>query len=185
MRVVMRFMALPSSFAVPDPMRAACATPVEARWIRVEIGCTRSGSVTAGSAGVRFRSRARSEEWMEYHVLGPLEVVRDGRTLELGAGKQRTLLAALLLNANEVVSTDRLIDALWGDQVPATAPKIVQGYVSRLRRVLDGDDERPEQIGPPRGEGALLTRSPGYVLRVEEGQLDSARFATLLTQARA
>ena len=53
---------------------------------------------------------------MEFHVLGPLEVVRHGRTLELGAGKQRTLLAALLLHANEVVSTDRLIDALWGEE---------------------------------------------------------------------
>ena len=119
---------------------------------------------------------------MEFHVLGPLEIVRHGRTLELGAGKQRTLLAMLLLHANEVVSTDRLIDALWGEQAPATAPKIVQGYVSRLRKVLDAGHERPDRAAA-RG-GILLTRSPGYVLRVEEGQLDADRFATLLARAR-
>ena len=86
---------------------------------------------------------------MEFHVLGPLEIVRQGRTLELGAGKQRTLLAVLLLHANEVVSTDRLIDALWGEQAPATAPKIVQGYVSRLRKVARAA-RAAGPVGPPR-----------------------------------
>jgi DNA-binding SARP family transcriptional activator len=118
---------------------------------------------------------------MEFHVLGPLEIVRQGRTLELGMGKQRTLLAVLLLHANEVVSSDRLIDALWGEQAPATAPKIVQGYVSRLRKALD--EERPNRSGAGDG-GILLTRSPGYVLRIEDGQLDADRFEGLLTQAR-
>ena len=119
---------------------------------------------------------------MEFHVLGPLEIVRHGRTLELGTGKQRALLAVLLLHANEVVSSDRLIDALWGQQAPVTAPKIVQGYVSRLRKALD---DVLAQIGSGPGDGRiLLTRAPGYVLRVEEGQLDSTRFETLLAQAR-
>src|SRR5262245_16860985 len=117
---------------------------------------------------------------MEFRVRGPLEIVRQGRTLALGSGKQRTLVAALLLNANEVVSSDRLIDALWGEHAPATAPKIVQGYVSRLRKALD--DERPDRSGT-RGGGILLTRSPGYVLRVEDGQLDADRFAALLARA--
>ena len=115
---------------------------------------------------------------MEYRVLGPLEVVRQGRTLELGSGKQRALLAALLLHANEVVSTDRLIDALWGERAPATAPKIVQGYVSQLRKLLAGASES-------RDEGVLLTRSPGYVLRLDDGQLDADRFTALLAKARA
>ena len=122
---------------------------------------------------------------MEFHVLGPLEIVRQGRTMELGTGKQRTLVAALLLHANEVVSTDRLIDALWGEKAPATAPKIVQGYVSRLRKVLEGEHEGQDRSGSGRGAGVLLTRSPGYVLRVEDGQLDADRFAGLLARARA
>jgi DNA-binding SARP family transcriptional activator len=119
---------------------------------------------------------------MEYRVLGPLEVVRQGRTLELGSGKQRTLLAALLLHANEVVSTDRMIDALWGEHAPATAPKIVQGYVSQLRKLLAGDSGSRDGS---RGGGILLTRSPGYVLRLDDGQLDADRFTALLAKARA
>ena len=119
---------------------------------------------------------------MEFHVLGPLEIVRHGRALELGAAKQRALLAMLLLHANEVVSTDRLIDALWGDRAPATAPKIVQGYVSRLRKVLDAGHEQPDRTAAR--SSILLTRSPGYALRIEEGQLDADRFETLLARAR-
>ena len=119
---------------------------------------------------------------MEYRVLGPLEVVRQGRTLELGSGKQRTLLAALLLHANEVVSTDRLIDALWGERAPATAPKIVQGYVSQLRKLLAGTSGSRDGS---RDGGVLLTRSPGYVLRLDDGQLDADRFTALLAKARA
>src|SRR5262245_2722060 len=104
--------------------------------------------MTNEAIGVRF-ARSRSEESMEFHVLGPLEVVRQGRTLELGTGKQRTLMAVLLLHANEVVSSDRLIDALWGEQAPATAPKIVQGYISRLRKALDA--EQPNRPGTTNG----------------------------------
>jgi DNA-binding SARP family transcriptional activator len=119
---------------------------------------------------------------IEFRVLGPLEVVRQGRALEIGAGKQRALLGVLVLHANEVVSTDRLIDELWGERAPATAPKIVQGYVSRLRKLLAGETGRRD---PGSGGGILLTRPPGYVLRVEEGQLDADRFAALLAKARA
>jgi DNA-binding SARP family transcriptional activator len=121
---------------------------------------------------------------MQFHVLGPLEVVRQGRALHLATGKQRMLLAVLLLHANEVVSTDRLIDVLWGERAPATSPKIVQGYVSRLRKLLDGEPEPLARAGDPRGEGILLTRSPGYVLRIEYGQLDADRFAALLAKGR-
>jgi DNA-binding SARP family transcriptional activator len=115
---------------------------------------------------------------MEFHVLGPLEIVRQGRTLEPGTGKQRALLAVLLLHRNEVVSSDRLIDALWGENAPATAPKIIQSYVSRLRKVLD------ERSAGERNQAVLATRSPGYVLRVEDGQLDADRFAGLLARGR-
>jgi DNA-binding SARP family transcriptional activator len=118
---------------------------------------------------------------MEFHVLGPLEIVRQGRTLEFGTGKQRALLAVLLLHRNEVVSSDRLINALWGENAPATASKIVQSYVSRLRKVLEPDDEGQDSGS---GRSILMTRSPGYVLRIDDGEVDADRFEALLAQAR-
>jgi DNA-binding SARP family transcriptional activator len=114
---------------------------------------------------------------MEFRILGPLEVVDDGRPLALGGAKPRSLLALLVLEANRVVSTDRLIDKLWGDETPATAAKSLQVLVSRLRKVLEG--ERDEG-----GPGILLTRPPGYLLRVEPGELDLYRFQQLLEEGR-
>ncbi len=73
---------------------------------------------------------------MEFRILGPLEVLENGRQLELGGAKQRALLAILLLHANEVVSTDRLIDALWDEDAPETGRKALQVYVSQLRKAL-------------------------------------------------
>jgi YVTN family beta-propeller protein len=94
---------------------------------------------------------------MEFRVLGPLEVVDDGRTLRLGSGKQLAVVAFLLLHANEAVSVDRIVDELWGESPPPTAAKIVRNYVSLLRREL-GD--------------RLVTQAPGYLLRVRQGELD-------------
>ena len=73
---------------------------------------------------------------IEYRVLGPLEVREGDRPLPLGGAKQRALLALLILNANRVVSRERLIDELWGDEPPETAVTSVQVYVSRLRKLL-------------------------------------------------
>src|SRR6266536_3900630 len=111
---------------------------------------------------------------MEFRMLGPLEVRDKERLLDVGGGKQRSVLALLLVHANEVVSSDRLIDGLWPDAPPPTASKIVQVHVSRLRKALDGD-----------GEGILLTRGHGYLLRVQPGQLDRDRFRGLLEEGRA
>ena len=95
---------------------------------------------------------------VEVRILGPLEV-RDGETLlPVGGGRQRALLAVLLLNAGRVVAVDRLIDDLWGDEVPVTAPKAIQIYVSKLRKVLP--------------QGRLLTRPPGYMIQLEDEELD-------------
>ena len=77
---------------------------------------------------------------MEYRVLGPLEVRDDDRSLPLAGAKQRALLALLVLNANHVVSRERLIDELWGEDPPETAVTSVQVYVSRLRKLLGEDD---------------------------------------------
>jgi DNA-binding SARP family transcriptional activator len=107
---------------------------------------------------------------MDFRLLGPLEVLEHDRPLALGGGRQRSLLAVLLLHANEVVSNDRLIDALWGQTPPPTAAKTVQVYVSRLRKEL--------------GEGRLVTRAPGYLLTVERSELDLRRFEQLVGEAR-
>jgi DNA-binding SARP family transcriptional activator len=107
---------------------------------------------------------------LEFRVLGSLEVVDQDDHLALGGPKQRALLAILLLHRGEAVSSDRLIDEIWGEQPPASAHKIVQGYVSNLRKVL--------------GDGLLVTERRGYVLRVEPGQLDVDRFEVLVAQGR-
>jgi DNA-binding SARP family transcriptional activator/ABC-type transport system substrate-binding protein len=107
---------------------------------------------------------------MEVRVLGPLEVVAGGVSIPIGGGRQRKLLAILLLQANEFVSSDRLIDDLWGDDRPETAGKALQGYVSQLRKTL--------------GPDALVTGAGGYMLKLGPGQLDADRFEQLLDDAR-
>ena len=103
---------------------------------------------------------------MEFGVLGPLEVRVGERLVNVPGAKQRTLLAALLLHANQVVSVDRLIELLWGEHPPASARVTLQSYVLRLRRVL-----HPLAIGDA-GSGVLATRPPGYLLHLEPGSLD-------------
>jgi DNA-binding SARP family transcriptional activator len=107
---------------------------------------------------------------MDFRLLGPLEVSEYDRPLSLGGVKQRSLLAILLLHANELVSSDRLIDELWGSAPPRTAAKGIQVHVSRLRKLLGGD--------------RLATRHPGYVLHVESSEFDLARFEQLVGEAR-
>jgi len=107
---------------------------------------------------------------VEFRILGPLEGAEGDRLLPLGARQQRTVLALLLLSRGEVVSTDRLVDGLWGERSPPTAVKSLQVYVSQLRKVL--------------GEGVLETRGRGYLLSLAADQLDAARFESLLHQGR-
>ena len=80
---------------------------------------------------------------MEFRILGPLEVFDEGRSVDIGAAKQRALLAVLLLDANRVVPTDVLIEALWGERPPATATKALQVHVSQLRKALGRDRISP------------------------------------------
>ena len=107
-------------------------------------------------------------------ILGPFEVHLDGEVLDLGARQQRALLATLALRANELVSSERLIDQLWPEDPPDTADHLVHVYVSRLRKAL-GDE----------GRSILVTRGPGYQLLIERGQLDLHRFEDLMAAARA
>ena len=84
---------------------------------------------------------APTEEWMDFGILGPLEVSDDGGVLSLRGTKQRALLALLLLHANEVVSTDRLMDQLWGDDPPDSGTAALQVRVSKLREALGAGGE--------------------------------------------
>jgi DNA-binding SARP family transcriptional activator len=108
---------------------------------------------------------------MDFRILGPLEVLSEhDRPVALGGAKQRSVLAVLLLQANELVSSDVLIDRLWGATPPATCVKTIQVYVSRLRKAL--------------GEDRLATRPPGYLIHVDPAELDLARFEQLTAEAR-
>ena len=98
---------------------------------------------------------------MEFRVLGVVEALEDGLPFSLGGPKQRSVLAMLVLDANRVVSTDHLVDGLWGDDPPLRAAATLQVYVSNLRKVLEPDRS-------PRAEPTvLLTQAPGYVLAVD------------------
>jgi YVTN family beta-propeller protein len=124
---------------------------------------------------------------MDYRILGPLEVRDGGGLVALGGGKQRALLAILVLHRNEVVSADRLIDDLWGESPPASALRTLQAYVSRLRKVLGVDGALSATDGNPAdgsANGALLTRGHGYLLRVAPGELDVDRFSALIEEGR-
>lgn len=107
---------------------------------------------------------------MELRILGPLEALANGRQVAIGRGKPQALLAMLALHRGEVVSTDAIVDGLWGERPPGTAAKSVQVYVSRLRKAL--------------GDGIIVTRPPGYLLVIDPEQLDLARFERLVEVAR-
>ncbi len=107
---------------------------------------------------------------VEFRVLGPLAVVEDGRAIPLDRQRLRALLAFLLLHANEAISSDRLIDEVWGPEPPKTAGASLQNYISRLRKAI--------------GLEALVSQPPGYVLRVDPERFDLARFERLTAEAR-
>ena len=107
---------------------------------------------------------------MQFRILGPLEVVDDSGPLSVGGPKPRSLLAALVVGRGAVVSNDRLIHSVWGDEAPADALNALRAYVSRLRTALGL-------------QGRLRFRAPGYVLEVADHELDAARFVDLLGAA--
>jgi WD40 repeat protein/DNA-binding SARP family transcriptional activator len=115
---------------------------------------------------------------MRFRVLGPLEVEADDGPVVLGGPKERLLLALLLTRPNRVVPVEELVRGLWGDQPPSSAAKTLQSHVVRLRRALE----------PGRARGApgevLVTREPGYLLRVASGALDATRFEDLTAAGR-
>jgi DNA-binding SARP family transcriptional activator len=109
---------------------------------------------------------------VDLHLLGPVEALLDGRSVALGAPKQRAVLAMLALRVGHTVSADRLAEGLWGEHPPPSAPKMVQLYVSHLRRLLDGNGAE------------IVTHGRGYELRLVDGDVDALHFERLLDEAR-
>jgi DNA-binding SARP family transcriptional activator len=107
---------------------------------------------------------------VEFRVLGPLEVRIDGVQIPVGGPKQRALLALLLLSANRVVSRDRLVTELFAGEGEETATRRLNVQISRLRAALTSNGDEPR----------VITRSPGYILRVEPGELDLETFERLV-----
>jgi ABC-type transport system substrate-binding protein/DNA-binding SARP family transcriptional activator len=108
---------------------------------------------------------------MDLQLLGPVEATIHGRPIPLGATKQRAMLAMLALEANATVPVDRLVDGLWSEDPPATASKMVQLYVSQLRRLFDGNG------------AAIVTHGRGYELRLDSDCVDAARFERAVDEA--
>jgi DNA-binding SARP family transcriptional activator len=115
---------------------------------------------------------------LRFAILGPLEVEGPDGPLAVSPGKQREILALLLLNAGEVVARDRLVDALWGEAPPPNAVKALQVHIAQLRRALAG------VLGSEAARSLLETRSPGYVIHVDVEDFDLARFEAAVDAAR-
>jgi DNA-binding SARP family transcriptional activator len=116
-------------------------------------------------------SSGRADVRQDFKILGPLEVMTESGPLVIRGQKQRALLALLLVHAGKVVSTDALLDGLWGEHPPRTATTSLQNMIAQLRKVL--------------GAHRVVTRSPGYALRFDADELDLARFESLLAEARS
>src|SRR6266540_1162263 len=112
-----------------------------------------------------------TDDGASFRLLGSLEVEQGAKAVEIGGQKQRAVLAILALNAGRVVSTDRLVDLLWGEQPPKTAVTSLQNFISQRRKALDAN--------------LVVTKSPGYLLNVPADQVDVNRFERLLGEARS
>jgi DNA-binding SARP family transcriptional activator len=123
------------------------------------------------------RTFTRLHMSLDFHILGSLRILDEGREVTLGGHKQRALLVLLLLHANETLTTDRLIDELWGECPPASAAEAVQVHISRLRKALatgHGSD----------GNCHIVTRACGYELQADPERLDVLRFERLVAEGR-
>lgn len=114
-----------------------------------------------------------ADQALHVALLGPIEATRGGASIDLGGGRQRAVFAALALQPNRVVSTEMLVDAVWGDDPPASAKSTLQAYVSRLRKVIEGA-----------GDVAIEGSSVGYVFRLDVAAIDREQFTQLVEDGR-
>ena len=115
--------------------------------------------------------RARYLVSVEIGILGPIEAHADGDVLPLGGLRERALLALFVLSPGQTISTDRLIDELWGEDLPANPSNALQALISRLRRAVGSD--------------TVVTRAPGCFLDIQPEAVDAARFRALVDTARS
>ncbi|MFI6776103.1 BTAD domain-containing putative transcriptional regulator [Nocardia sp. NPDC050412] len=130
----------------------------------------------ASSAGI---PRGESDATYSYRILGVLEVRRFGRRVDIPKGNTQNVLAALLLNSNSVVTSDTLIERIWGDRPPKTARAVLQNSVSRLRSLTDPTHNARAAPTP------IVTEPNGYSIRVQDGALDLHRFDRMVVAAEA
>ncbi len=131
-----------------------------------------------GLKGGARAARGRRMTDLEFRMLGPFEVLRQGVALPLGPGRPRILLALLLVHTNKVVPVDRLLDELWRENPPPSAAQALQVHVSNLRRLLE-PERRPGMTAE-----VLVTRRPGYVLESPPESCDAVRFEVLVAEGR-
>jgi DNA-binding SARP family transcriptional activator len=110
---------------------------------------------------------------MDFRILGPLEVISEGRPVSLGGSRQRALLGLFLIHAHETLSIDRLMDELWGGRAQAPSAKAMHVQISRLRKSL---------AAHPGGDGLIVTHGSGYALTVDPARLDAHHFEELIAQ---
>jgi DNA-binding SARP family transcriptional activator/DNA-binding XRE family transcriptional regulator len=136
-------------------------------------------ALAAHDAGPRPERQPGGWARLRVEILGPLAAWHDGARIELGPQRQRAVLALLALEPGALVHRETIIDVLWGDEPPRTAVNLVQTYVSRLRRTMDGEHS------PRSPDGTLVSAGTSYRLRVAGDQLDLLEFRRLAGQARA
>ncbi len=118
---------------------------------------------------------ASGEPRLEIRVLGPVEIAWDGQTVDIGGAKARALVARLLIDRGLVISVDRLVDSLWGEQNAHGSRLALRSTISRVRRRLQAAGATDELI---------VTRAPGYLLDVPAEVTDAARFERLVADGR-
>src|SRR5215218_4084304 len=155
------------SWSVSSRTSCSCMVLLLGRWQVLVPGW-------AGRLAWRCRLTVGARRGMEFRILGPLEVHDGSGAVRVPGAKERALLADLLVHAGRVVAADRLVDDLWGEELPGNPTNTLQGRVSALRRALG-----------PAGAGLVVTSSPGYRLAVEPEQLDAGRFQRLVAEADA
>ena len=160
---------------VPPLTRLRRSGPNRSRPCSSELSSAAGRLSHAGKRGRKTeQTRSKEQDGVAFSLLGPLEARIDGEALPLGGARQRSLLALLLLHANEAISRERLIEGVWGAERPSTIGAALNVHLSKIRKLLAA-------AGP---DATLVTEPHGYVLRVDLERLDVHRFEVLVREGR-